>query len=68
MQVVFRLSADLAKQVVSFSRDKGRYEPLAVPQTLDPAHLAMLLPATVALQVLHAGLSTRMCCFGTFSS
>ena len=65
MQVVFRLPADLAKQVVSFSRDKSRYEPLAAPQALEPAHLAMLLPATVALQVLHAELSTRMCCFGT---
>ena len=54
MQVVFRLPADLDKQAVRFSREKGRYEPLGVPQALEPGKLAMLLPATVALQVLHA--------------
>ena len=52
--MVFRLPADLDKQVTCFSREKGRYEPLGVPQALEPAQLAMLFPATVALQVLHA--------------
>ena len=66
MQAVFRLPAGMAEQVVRFSSNKGRYDPLEVPHVLEPKQLAMLLPATVALQVLHAGFPMRMHCLWTF--
>jgi len=50
VQAVFRLAAQLDKQVIHFNTDTMRYEPLEPPQALDPAQLAMLLPAAVAMQ------------------
>ena len=50
VQVVFRLAAQLDRQVIHFNTDTMRYEPLEPPQALDPAWLAMLLPAAVAMQ------------------
>lgn len=50
MQAVFRVPAELDKQLVSFCKDRKQYEPLEAPQNLDAGQLAMLLPAAIAMQ------------------
>ena len=54
MQIVFRLPAQLSKQLVLYNTEENAYEPLEPPQALDAGQLAMLLPAAVAMQACIA--------------
>ena len=61
LQVVFRLPAELREQVLGFSKGKGRYEALEAPRALDTAQLAMLLPASIAMQACNFLAKSQAC-------
>jgi hypothetical protein len=52
MQVVFIISKDLDKQVMTYNAKTGKYEELHEPHELNRELLAMLLPGVIAMQVL----------------
>lgn len=61
LQVVFRLPAELREQVLGFSKGKGRYVALEAPRALDAAQLAMLLPASIAMQACNSLAKFQAC-------
>ncbi len=68
-QVVFRLPAELREQVLGFSAVRWRYEALDAPRALDAAQLALLLPASIAMQACKASANFQACsCLHSWSA